>query len=164
MVFRIMTTVAIGKGIRPVLPRQFAYLHARSGGIGQQLPWHGNVRELRNAIEHATVLARSGTIGVDHLPPPMPASLVSDTIQQDALERLIRLQSRVWVTATGAEPTAHRIRPERPIRSVRAGPGRHHPAPEGPGRRPMGHVPAAYVRDAPRARRRRFERSASRPA
>ena len=36
-------------------------------------PWHGNVRELRIAIEHAMVLARSGTIVPSHLPSPLPA-------------------------------------------------------------------------------------------
>ena len=56
----------------------------------QRNPWHGNVRELRNAIEHAMVLARSGTITPDHLPDPMPASLVSDAVAEDALDRLIR--------------------------------------------------------------------------
>jgi DNA-binding NtrC family response regulator len=30
--------------------------------------WPGNVRELRNTIERAIVLARTGTIGVEHLP------------------------------------------------------------------------------------------------
>lgn len=35
--------------------------------------WHGNVRELRKAIEHALVLARSGAILPSHLPPPLPA-------------------------------------------------------------------------------------------
>lgn len=32
--------------------------------------WHGNVRELRNAIEHAKVLARGGSIESRHLPEP----------------------------------------------------------------------------------------------
>lgn len=31
--------------------------------------WPGNVRELRNTIERATILAGSGTIDVEHLPP-----------------------------------------------------------------------------------------------
>jgi DNA-binding NtrC family response regulator len=31
-------------------------------------PWHGNVRELRNAIEHALILARGGQIEPWHLP------------------------------------------------------------------------------------------------
>lgn len=34
--------------------------------------WNGNVRELRNAIEHALVLARLGPILPTHLPPPQP--------------------------------------------------------------------------------------------
>jgi DNA-binding NtrC family response regulator len=31
--------------------------------------WPGNVRELRNTIERATILAGSGLIGIEHLPP-----------------------------------------------------------------------------------------------
>jgi len=54
-----------------------------------RLPWYGNVRELRNALEHAMVLARTGSIGPEHLPPPMAASPASDSIQEDALARLI---------------------------------------------------------------------------
>jgi two-component system nitrogen regulation response regulator GlnG len=34
--------------------------------------WHGNVRELRNAIEHALILAQGGVILPEHLPPPLP--------------------------------------------------------------------------------------------
>lgn len=34
-------------------------------------PWYGNVRELRNAIEHAAILARSGRIEPHDLPPPI---------------------------------------------------------------------------------------------
>jgi DNA-binding NtrC family response regulator len=34
-----------------------------------QRPWPGNVRELCRTIEHAALLARSGMIGVEHLPP-----------------------------------------------------------------------------------------------
>ncbi|QDS99913.1 sigma-54-dependent transcriptional regulator [Adhaeretor mobilis] len=34
----------------------------------KQRPWHGNVRELRNAIEHASVVARTGIILPEHLP------------------------------------------------------------------------------------------------
>lgn len=35
-------------------------------------PWYGNVRELRNAIEHALVFARRGVVMPEHLPPPLP--------------------------------------------------------------------------------------------
>ncbi len=33
--------------------------------------WHGNVRELRNAIEHGLILARDGVILPEHLPEPL---------------------------------------------------------------------------------------------
>jgi two-component system nitrogen regulation response regulator GlnG len=36
----------------------------------QRRPWYGNIRELRNAIEHAAILARGGAIAREHLPPP----------------------------------------------------------------------------------------------
>ncbi|QDT53561.1 Transcriptional regulatory protein ZraR [Caulifigura coniformis] len=36
-------------------------------------PWNGNVREFRNAIEHAAVLARGGLIAAEHLPAPSEA-------------------------------------------------------------------------------------------
>ena len=56
----------------------------------ERLPWYGNARELRNAIEHATVLARNGTITPEHLPPPAPANLTAAAIQEDAVTALIR--------------------------------------------------------------------------
>ena len=56
----------------------------------ERLPWYGNGRELRNAIEHATVLARNGTITPEHLPPPSPANLTAATVRGDALTALIR--------------------------------------------------------------------------
>jgi two-component system, NtrC family, nitrogen regulation response regulator GlnG len=36
----------------------------------QRRDWFGNVRELRNAVEHAVILARGGVIAPEHLPPP----------------------------------------------------------------------------------------------
>ena len=35
----------------------------------EKRPWNGNVRELRNAIDHAVVLSRGGPLAVEHLPP-----------------------------------------------------------------------------------------------
>ncbi len=56
----------------------------------QRLPWHGNVRELRNAIEHATVLARDSAVTIEHLPPPAPAAVNAIAVQKDAITDLIR--------------------------------------------------------------------------
>ena len=38
-------------------------------------PWFGNVRELRNAVEHALIMSRGGLIEIDHLPPAADAAL-----------------------------------------------------------------------------------------
>jgi two-component system nitrogen regulation response regulator GlnG len=54
-------------------------------------PWHGNVRELRNAIEHAVIVARGGQIEPDHLPPPAPApGKANEVTTSAALSQLIR--------------------------------------------------------------------------
>ncbi len=68
----------------------------------KRVPWYGNVRELRNAVEHALVLARGGTVGVHHLPPPMPASVVAGQVQTAALGAMIRQWARTRLAA--AEP------------------------------------------------------------
>lgn len=50
---------------RPVLARRtLDALEARA--------WWGIVRELRNALEHAVILARGGPLLPEHLPPPAP--------------------------------------------------------------------------------------------
>lgn len=60
-------------------------------------PWYGNVRELRNAIEHASVLARSGVIFAEHLPAAQP---LLDPMESTDEHR----------TATLAELTSQRTR------------------------------------------------------
>jgi len=44
----------------PLLPEALRHL--------QSLPWFGNVRELRNALEHAAILARGGPLLPEHFP------------------------------------------------------------------------------------------------
>ncbi len=64
----------------------------------QRRPWYGNVRELRNAIEHALVLARRGIVMPEHLPPPLPnlwqsggaAPALEGEELADALSRIAR--------------------------------------------------------------------------
>ncbi len=41
----------------------------------EQRPWYGNVRELRNAVEHAAVVARGRPLDISDFPPPQ----ISDT-------------------------------------------------------------------------------------
>jgi two-component system nitrogen regulation response regulator GlnG len=57
----------------PLLPQTAAFLNA--------LPWVGNVRELRNALEHAVILARGGPLLPEHFP-SAPAVNVANAAQQ----------------------------------------------------------------------------------
>jgi two-component system nitrogen regulation response regulator GlnG len=70
----------------------------------QRRPWYGNVRELRNAVEHAVIVARSGSIEPEHLPPPTPpvwpAAQEADRPLEDRLADLIRQ----WAEARLAQP------------------------------------------------------------
>ena len=44
-------------------------IHEASMQILEQYPWPGNIRELRNVIERATILTDTEFIGVRNLPP-----------------------------------------------------------------------------------------------
>ena len=69
-------------------------------------PWYGNVRELRNAVEHAVIVARSGSIEPEHLPPPVlpvwPAASLAGRTLEDRLAELIRQ----WAEQQLAQPAA----------------------------------------------------------
>jgi len=55
----------------------------------QRRPWFGNVRELRNVVEHALIVARGGAILPEHLSPPIAAELVQGTEHESvSLERI----------------------------------------------------------------------------
>ncbi len=55
----------------------------------QSRSWFGNVRELRNAIESASVVCRGETISVEHLPNPVPSLTSPDgSSQHDVATRL----------------------------------------------------------------------------
>lgn len=61
---------------RPALTEARGQSPRLSAAIKEELTrrdWHGNVRELRNAIEHAIVLARGSNLMPEHLPAPVDA-------------------------------------------------------------------------------------------
>ena len=66
----------------PLAAETLAMLESRS--------WHGNIRELRNAIEHAMILARGGAILPEHLPPPTPPSNDAGQTREAMLGAMIR--------------------------------------------------------------------------
>ena len=54
-------------------------------------PWVGNVRELRNAIEHAAIVARGRPIRVEHLPPAATGAATGGTPDvREITERIAR--------------------------------------------------------------------------
>jgi len=83
--------------IRPLAEYFLATFAEKSGAPAARLstgalaelerrPWYGNVRELRNVLEHALILARSGTIDVEHLPPPAAAPPGSTAAEGSAID------------------------------------------------------------------------------
>lgn len=60
--------------------------------------WRGNVRELRNALEHAATLAGGGVIGPEHLPAEASSTVLHSTEGSDDLARLDALIAR-WAAA-----------------------------------------------------------------
>jgi DNA-binding NtrC family response regulator len=66
----------------PLAPETLSALRER--------PWYGNVRELRNALEHALILARGGVPLPEHLPPPTPPGSDALRTREALLDRLIR--------------------------------------------------------------------------
>jgi two-component system nitrogen regulation response regulator GlnG len=63
-------------------------------------PWYGNVRELRNAIEHALIVARRGAVTPEQLPPPLPnlanAAHNASPDDQGQLTKAISQMARQW--------------------------------------------------------------------
>ncbi|MBL4886812.1 MAG: sigma-54-dependent Fis family transcriptional regulator [Planctomycetaceae bacterium] len=62
----------------------------------QQRSWYGNVRELRNVVEHAVLLARGGIIQPELLPPPVSQALLNLTERADYDETVIATLLYQW--------------------------------------------------------------------
>jgi two-component system nitrogen regulation response regulator GlnG len=69
----------------------------------QRRTWHGNVRELRNAMEHAVIVARGSIIEVEHLPQPAAGSLIDATRQDLPLDEAISELIERWAKAKLAD-------------------------------------------------------------
>ncbi len=89
-----------GTGVHGVLSEAvFQELQAR--------PWAGNVRELRNTIEHAAIVARGRAIQPADLPPPQPRPNA-----QASTEARIQEQLAAWTRQALATPL---VEPERSL-------------------------------------------------
>ena len=92
--------VSLGDGRQSISPDAEREIIART--------WHGNVRELRNAIEHALVLARGGPIEARHLPEPL--LLPNSAFHECPEEEDLTVEIRRWIeTRMNAGETASEI-------------------------------------------------------
>jgi two-component system, NtrC family, nitrogen regulation response regulator GlnG len=59
-------------------------------------PWHGNVRELRNVIEHALIVAREGPVLPEHLPAPLADFTSGPKLPDGSSEEQLRSLLAEW--------------------------------------------------------------------
>lgn len=71
----------------------------------QSRPWYGNVRELRNAVEHARIMARGGQVMAEHLPAPL--AVTGDPISGASLEAEVRALLKEWAEEAVHGDTDH---------------------------------------------------------
>lgn len=62
--------------------------------------WPGNLRELRNAVEHAAVISRGRPLSVEHLPAPQTAPRAAAAHAPDPLDAAVR----AWTRRATEEP------------------------------------------------------------
>lgn len=70
----------------------------------ERRPWYGNVRELRNVMEHAMIVARGGVIEVDHLPEPIATQFGPDAHANRPLEDSIAALIGQWAEKQLSQP------------------------------------------------------------
>ncbi len=78
---------------RALSPAAVAELRAR--------PWSGNIRELKNTIEHAAIVARGRAIEPADLPPPQPLGSQTPDIETDLRSQLAAWARRNHADANG---------------------------------------------------------------
>ncbi len=74
----------------------------------QRRPWFGNVRELRNVVEHALIVARGGAVLPEHLSPPIAAELVQGAMGDSASAERIEALIHDWAQDALRDPERSR--------------------------------------------------------
>ncbi|MCL1999917.1 MAG: sigma 54-interacting transcriptional regulator [Planctomycetes bacterium] len=92
--FLLRFAAAAGKNIAAIAPAAMDLLINH--------PWHGNVRELENSIEHAVVLARDGAIQPEHLPASLTLPPPTDTSRLDYKSRVDDFERNLLIKALKA--------------------------------------------------------------
>jgi two-component system nitrogen regulation response regulator GlnG len=71
----------------------------------QQRQWLGNVRELRNAIEHASVIARGRPLETTDFPPPQKSTSSTSDANTASLDAIVEAWARIQLEVGGDEIT-----------------------------------------------------------
>ena len=90
--------------LRRFEPRALPLLPATARFL-ESLPWFGNVRELRNALEHAAIVARGGPLAPEHFP-TLPVGPAQAGVAEQ-LAAAVRQWSADRVRSAGAGPPAN---------------------------------------------------------
>ena len=69
----------------------------------QERSWFGNVRELRNAVEHASVMARGRRFELGDFPSPQQRNRAGDQSQRGTLDHLVEQWTREQLKQSGGE-------------------------------------------------------------
>ncbi len=73
----------------------------------RQRAWHGNVRELRNAMEHALIVSRGGAIETAHLPAADASPNYGLSGGAEQIERRVAALLIEWTEARLADDSSH---------------------------------------------------------
>ncbi len=95
--------------MQPRLPDVATHLSKEVLEEIQSRPWVGNVRELRNAIEHAAIVARGRPIRAEHLPPAATGTGSSGTPDIRETQERIARWTRQEVRTGGSEPIEYSL-------------------------------------------------------
>ena len=68
-------------------------------------PWPGNIRELRNTIDHATIMARGQAIRPEHFPAPPPRPVGPSAPESVDVRKLLEEWARREISTRAAQTT-----------------------------------------------------------
>jgi two-component system nitrogen regulation response regulator GlnG len=71
----------------------------------QRRPWYGNIRELRNTIDHALIMARGRAIVPEHLPPPV--KIAPDDEPRADVQANVAAAARKWAEVNAEDAALH---------------------------------------------------------
>ena len=84
----------------------------------QSRSWFGNVLELRNVIESASVVCRGDTIAPEHLPNPVPSMTNADDWSQRDVESRLNNAVQAWTNAQLSAETSHGVLYDQLLKAV----------------------------------------------